>query len=161
VVYGGPHTSAPSLRKYGVEPGDAVHVVMLKDGALHLIATLLVREIVSVGDYLVSIGLPDSVARLPLFELEERLDAERPDLGHRLPQGCVDEAAVGEGTEIRFDRRLAPQTVERIEFVSRRGQRRRIGIEGGRVRPMSIQGHLFRLSPESAKLLSEEGSTTP
>ena len=155
VLFGGSHLSAPSFTRFGVKAGDIIYPVGIRRCKLHIIACMKVGAIISVGDYLQDylgdMGIqPDD----HLWDVEDYLLKEHPELEHRIPTGCVYEAALAEegtGTPIRFDVAVSPHVLERLRFCSRRGERRLKYVEDGLLkRAISLQGRVSRLSPESA-----------
>jgi len=154
VVFGGSDLAQPSLTSYGVGPGDWIYPVCVDRGRLTVVAGMQVREIVSVEEYLAGfLRLPESVAALPLPQLEPRLRKEHPEWGHRLPWGPLTEAAIGRGgAAIRLDRVVPIEVVGRLRFVSRRGERPIERIEDGLIQDaLSLQGGTYRLSEASAR----------
>jgi hypothetical protein len=155
VLFGGAHQSAPSFTRFGVEPGDFIYPVGIRRGRLSIIARMKVGAIVSVEDYLR--GFLSDMGIDPyddLSDIRDPLLKEHPELEHRIPRGCVYEAALAEprtGTPIRFDVAVPPHLLERLRFRSRRGERGLKYVEDGLLkRPNSLQGGVYRLSLESA-----------
>jgi hypothetical protein len=158
VLFGGEHESAPSFSRFGVEPGDSVYPVGVRQGRLYVIARMKVGAIVSIGEYLrifradTGIDLDD-----PRYDHLDDLFKEHPELEHRIPRGCVFEAALAEegtGTPIRFNIVVPSDLLERLRFRSRRGERGLKYVEDGLLkRSISLQGGVYRLSPESASEL--------
>ena len=156
VVYGSPHQSAPSLLRYGVTSGDTIFVVGLKGGALHLISKVQVAQIVSADDFFRDhLRLPPAELNLRLWELEKRLALSRPELGHMLPFGCVDEAAIPSASmPIRLDMPVPESVLAAVRFRSKKGEERSLHLEDGKLKTStSIQGHYLRLTPDSAAAL--------
>lgn len=152
VLFGGGHQSAPSFTRFGVKPGDSIYPVWVHGGVLHLVARLRVREIIPVADYLLHhLDCPDVDPTRHLHEVQADLIRQHPELEHRIPWGCVSEAALGEGTPIRFDLAVPPGLLERLRFRSQRGERGLKYVEDGRLkRSVGLQGGVYRLVPESA-----------
>ena len=154
VLYGGVHTSTPSFSRYSVMPGDRVYVVMVRDGRLHVLASMDIVKYLSIPEYLREyLNIPEDVLRLHLWDMEKTLREARPTLGHRLPYGCIDEALVGEnGTPFRFDREVPLDIVERLTFRNKQGRDRSVKVEEGKFKSVTgIQGHVLRLAPDSAE----------
>jgi hypothetical protein len=153
VLFGGGHQSAPSFTRFGVRPGDFIYPVRVHRTILHVIARMRVREIIPVGDYLLHhLDCPDVDLTRHLYEVQADLNRLHPELEHRIPWGCVYEAALGEdGMPIRFDATVPPDVLERLRFRSRRGERALKYVEDGKLkRSVGLQGGVYRLSPESA-----------
>ncbi len=156
VIYGSPHSSAPSLRRYGVSPKDTVFVVGVKSGAIHLVARAKIKAVVSVDDYLRDhLGLSPKYLDMHLWDLSEALWKEHPELGHRLPFGCVNEAGVvASSSPIALDEPIPMRVLSELRFRTKRGDERGLPLKNGKLRSVtSIQGHYFRLTPETAKVL--------
>lgn len=154
-VYGSPHTSAPKLSKYGVGPGDRLFVTALDKGQVCIVAAMTVEQILDVLAFLAARhGVPAEALELHLWKLCDKLHAERPELGHELPFGCVDEVAVGDdGTSIRFDRIIPGDVLARVEVVTKKGVVRGLPVTDGRLtKPTSITGHVYRLTSKAASL---------
>ncbi len=156
VLFGGSHQSQPSLSAFGVVAGDDVLVLRVEKGRLFIIAGLRVREYITLRRYLLEVlGLPESYAELPLFQLEAALAGEHPEWGHLLPWGCLVEVAVGDGSSIDFDRMVPADAVQRIRFVTRDGERPIKHLEGGVIKStLGLQGGAYHLSePSAAELM--------
>jgi hypothetical protein len=155
VLFGGPHQSAPRFSRFGVKPGDYLYPVSVFQGDLYLIARMKVKEFIALRGYLTEhLGLSKAEVGSILFNLEEKLRNERPELGHLLPYGCVDQVAIGEeGISIRFDRIVPGTMLESLRFRSQRGERGLKQIENGKLKSViSLQGGVYRLAPDSAKI---------
>jgi hypothetical protein len=155
VLLGGPHQSAPRFSRFGVKPGDYVYPVRVFRGELYIIARMRVKQFVSLESYLANyLGLLKPPANFSLFELEDKLRNERPELGHLLPYGCVEEIAIGEaGTSMRFDLVVPVDVLNNLRFRSQRGERSLRHLENGKLKSVvSLQGGIYRLSPDSAKV---------
>lgn len=163
VLYGSPHTSAPSLHRYQVGPGDIVYIVAMRSGELFLVTRLVIREIVCVKEYLRRLGVSEAILALHLFDLEEQLKTLRPELGHRLPFGCVDEAALPSvSTPARLDLQIPSAALQRLVFRTMRGIERGLALrEGKMAKPSTLNGHFFRLTEASAAVLEAVATGTP
>lgn len=152
VVYGGPHSSVPSLGK--VQQGDLIYPVAVRSGELFILGRLQVAHISDAETYLTThnIGKLDGMwdTSAPL------LLRQQPTLGHRVPRTCVDHAATGEGTRLRFDFGVPAELVRRLQFGPKAGQEKPL-IPGadGNVSAISLQGHYRRLSADSAVLVAD------
>lgn len=152
VLYGSPHGSAPSLVRYGIGHGDRLFVVSLARGAVWVEARFVVDRIVPAEVYLRDhLRLGEDDLRLHLWDLEEKLARERPDLGHRLPFGCVDEAALPrEATQLGLHLEIPSVTIEAIRFQPKRGEAYGLPLVEGKLKKSSaLQGHFYRLTPEA------------
>jgi len=146
VLFGGPHISAPSFRRYGVAAGDWVNVGAFQKGTLFIVARLRVKEIIGVGDYLwTHLGFQGS---------SDSSEAPR-NLGHRWPEGCVEEAVVGEeSTSIRFDLAVPLELLTSLRFRNKRGQERGLRVEDGKLKGISgMQGHVMRFATDSGRAI--------
>lgn len=158
VLFGGPHQSQPSLSAFGVIPGDYVLVIRVEKGRLFLVGGIQVQEYVTLSRYLSEmLELPESYASLHLWELEATLESEHPEWGHLLPWGCPAEVALGvNGTPIRLDLAVPTETVERLRFTSKRGERPIRHVEGGLIKSsVSLQGGAYRLTTDSGRELMQ------
>src|ERR1044071_3952735 len=158
-VFGGPHTSLPALNSVIV--GDTIYPVTVKKGNLHVLARLPIDELVDPDNYVetrLNLARPHRAARLGTYQemwdiSYHELRRSHPEIGHRFPTTCCDVAAVGRsGSEIRFDRVLPEQCLPRIMLGPRPGKELPLkGVEEGRLKNnFSLQGHVRRLSQESA-----------
>jgi len=152
VLYGGPHSSVPSLGK--VAAGDLIYPVMVKEGQLFILGSLQVAHITEAEAYLQAHninkvdGMWDTSA--------PKLLKQQPKLGHRIPRTCVDHVATGTGTLIRFDFSLPTETINQLLFGPKSGQEKAISINtDGKISAILLQGHYRRLSNNSAKLVAE------
>lgn len=156
VLYGSPHTSAPRLTRYGVSPGDAVYVVMLAKGVVSIVTRIEVAEIITIDAFMQRLGVSAADRALHLWTMYDKLARERPELGHALPFGCVDEAAIpANATPMRVDLPIPPEILQAVRFCDKRGVERGLPLVEGRLtKTTSIQGHVFRLSLASAAQLA-------
>jgi hypothetical protein len=154
VVFGGPHQSWPSLTRYGVQVGDDVYPISVKQGQLYLIARMRVRAFVPVEDYLTPfLPLLGDTPPTHHWDAYARLHQVCPTLGHRVPSphSCIDHAALGEqGWPIRLDRPF-PDPPDTIRYRSRRAERGLKHIVDGRITySVCLQGGVYRLSEATA-----------
>jgi hypothetical protein len=153
VLFGGSHLSQPSLTRFGVRPGSWVYAIRVDKGCLFIVAGMRVERFIGISEYVKDVlGLPESYLSLHLFKLEERLQLEHPEWGHLLPWGCLVEVALGtNGSSIRLDRLVPADVVEKIRFMSRRGERPIKRLEAGAIKSsVGLQGGAYRLSDASA-----------
>lgn len=152
VMYGGPHTSVPSLGK--VQPGDLIYPVAVKNGELFILGQLQVEHISAAEDYLTT----NNISKLDYMwdTSAPQLLQQHPELGHRVPRTCVDHAATGGGSHLRFDFSVPAELVHQLQFGPKIGQEKPL-IPGadGKVSTVSLQGHYRRLSADSARLVAK------
>jgi len=158
VLFGGLHQSAPSFKSFGVQPGDSVYPVSVRDGVMHIVGRLDVDAIVPVTQYLAArFGMPDD-EDYDWEDAVEALLARKPKLLPLLPEGCIAEAAVGKGrTTIRFDRAVPGEVLKCLRLTSRTGPVRRLrDLENGRLKSVqTLLGRLYRLTDRSAEEFAE------
>lgn len=157
VIFGGGHNSFPAPATYGASPGDLIYVITVARKTLHILACLEVTQIISIAEYTRDVlKLPKRLHQLHLFDLTQELLDERPELGHRIPHHCVNEAVTGKGTPITLDCTVPPQVLGKLRLENRKGERRPIShVENGELmRSIGLQQHVYRLSPDSAKRFS-------
>lgn len=155
VVFGGPHISMPPIDR--VQPGDSLYPVAIIGGKLLLLAGMRVRAIRTPDEFVHDRFALERPAGCMWAEFFRRLKSARPDVGHRVPFTCADSAAVGErGGLFQFDRAVSPDLLERLRFGQRRGYELPLkGIVDGQLsNNFSLQGHVRRLSQESAARLA-------
>jgi hypothetical protein len=156
VIYGSPHGSAPSLKRYGIQPGDRIFIVSLLRGDLYVVTRFVLDRVITTDAYFKDhLGLGDADLALHLWKLSEKLGAERPELGHRLPFGCVDEAALPrEASPMRLDLLVPRAVLEELRFRPKRGEAYGLPLRDGKItKTNSVQGHFYRLIPESTAAL--------
>jgi len=158
VVFGGGHTSFPAPSTYGAAPGDLIYPVTVIKKVLHIIARLEIAEIMPIRKYAKEVlKLPKRLHELHLFELEEQLLEERPELGHRMPHHCISEAVIGNGSYISYDCQVPAKIVTKLRLENRKGEQRPIShVENGEIkRSIGLQQHCYRLSANSSKLFAD------
>jgi hypothetical protein len=125
---------------------------------MYLVGRLDVDEVMPVRRYLESrIGIPEGET-VSWWKEVARMRSERTASLHLLPEGCIDEAAVGEGrTAIRFDRAVPGETLERLRLQSRTGPERGLRyLEDGHLKKVqTLLGRIYRLSGPSAEEFAE------
>jgi hypothetical protein len=153
VVFGGPHTSMPSLD--ALRAGDRIYPVFVSGGALHVLAGMSVEAIVSPDDFVRQrLGITRPPGRM-WDQLFCELKQSQPSVGHRIPITCADRAAVSSnGSPIRFDRTLNAADLAAIKLGPRLGHEQPLkGVVDGQLKNnFSLQGHVRRLSAQSAGL---------
>lgn len=97
---------------------------------------------------------PEDLA-LHAWTLWDKLAKERPDLGHRQPFGCVDEATAPTfSAPMRLDRDIPPELLAELRFVTKRGEVRSLPLVDGKFKKITaLQGHFHRLDTTSDKAL--------
>ena len=156
VLFGGPHLSLPSLTRAGVAKDSRVFPILVRDGRLHVLGRLHVRDVVPFAAYLAvefgETGIEGADGRAT----RDRLLADHPGAGHRLPPlgACVTEAVLGAGTPLRFDAYVPPDRLTEVRFVSRRGERPIRHLENGAVAHASSLQGVYRITPATEALLS-------
>lgn len=142
VLFGGPHLSEPSFRRAGVRVGDLIYPVAVMNRQVHLVARMRVREMVLLGQ---EDGTTLIDQRFPQFRAWKVLAPT-----------CTDEVIVGaEGTTLRSDLALPPETLMRLTFRSQRGERPLKHVKDGELaRSVGLHG-IYRLADRSAAELSE------
>ena len=153
VIYGGPHTSVPSLSK--VKAGDLVYPISVKNGQLFIVGRMQVERITAAEVYLQE----QNINRLDhnLWDTTApKLLKQQPELGHRIPRSCVDDAATGSGTPFRFDFEVPQATISNLQFGPKAGQEKGLSItKDGKISHVAFQGHFRRLSTDSATLIAD------
>jgi hypothetical protein len=156
MMYGSPHSSAPSFRRYGVGPGDFIHIVGLKAGRLSLITRACVDTLITADAYFKDhLRLPEKTLKMHLWDMSEKLWEERRELGHRLPFGCVDEVALlSSASPVTLDVTIPVDVVAALRFLTKKGEERSLPLVRGLLKKLSaLQAHIHRLTPETAPLL--------
>jgi hypothetical protein len=156
MMYGSPHSSAPSFRRYGVGQGDFIYIVGLKAGRLSLVTRACVAALITADAYFKDhLQLHEKMLKMHLWDMSEKLWEERRELGHRLPFGCVDEAALlSSASPVTLDRTIPVEVAAALRFRTKKGEERRLPLEGGLLKKLSaLQAHIHRLTPETAPLL--------
>jgi hypothetical protein len=155
VIFGGPHTSMPSIE--AVRVGDRIYPVSVNEGALCVIAAMKVESLISPEDFVrQKLGIvcpPDKM----WDQLFRELKQSQPSVGHRVPFTCADLAAVGTGgSRIRFDRNVPGADLPAITLGSKPGREQPLkGVIDGRLKNnFSLQGHVRRLSEKSAEMFA-------
>jgi hypothetical protein len=153
VLFGGPHSSLPSHKRYGVKAGDYIYPIRVDKGVMYILGRMRVREILTLEEYIES--------NPQMFEGIAK-DPEYPDLTlsrymerHReriyLAPTCTEEAVVGEeGTPIKLGIAVPGDVLERLEYRSQRGVRKPKVKDGKLQNWMSVWG-IYRLTQASAE----------
>jgi hypothetical protein len=139
VLFGGLHQSQPSFIAAGVKSGDRVFPITARRRRVHVLASMVVTEIVEV-------------------------DSADPELGGWLPrfaewaflaESCTTEVVMGsQGTPIRRDRIVPGDVLRSWRYLNRRGERKLKFLDGDEMaRADSFRG-IYRLHPETAERLA-------
>lgn len=154
VLFGGPHISMPTLARLAC--GDCVYVVGVAHGRLHGVARI---EVSGFDDPDAFVARRFGWQRPPAtgWNAVQRQHPEQARrMGHRYPYTCADQAVLGTGSALRWDRILPAAELGRLALGPRAGQERALsGVVDGRLRSaLTLQGHLRRASADSAQRLS-------
>lgn len=143
VIYGGPHSSQPSLNR--VKVGDVIFPVRVESGNLYIMGRMIVEKIINADEYIQSIGIHTN-------SLWDSYTYQHQDtITHKIPRTCADKVAIGINGTIIKDR-LVPS--DKLTLI-------KLGIKKGEELPLkpklslSFQGHIRRLSEDSAMLLNQ------
>jgi hypothetical protein len=157
VIFGGHHTSLPSLAHLGI--GDTIFPVWICDGQLRVIARMEVGQLMTLSEYACE-HLQMESERLPVGPIGHDFPGQHPELGHRAPFGCIEQVAIGfEGTPFNFERSVSPQDLPLLRFGPKPGKEKPLtGLKDGRLsNGYSLHGHVRRASeqtPEVASLMT-------
>jgi hypothetical protein len=154
VIFGGPHTSLPSLVNLRV--GDTIFPVWICDGQLRVIARMQIGQLITLSEYLRE-HLHMEPARLPRGPIGPEFPEQHPELGHRAPLGCIEQVAIGiEGTPFNFERSVSPQDLPLLRFGPKPGKEKPLtGLKDGRLSSVySFHGHVRRASQQTSKILT-------
>jgi len=154
ILFGGPHTSQPSFRHFGVREGDYIYPVRVYKGVLHVIGRMRVKKLISLEEYIEQnpqLFAQCEQSQWPTITFANYL-ALHPELRY-LAHSCTDEVALGEeGTPIRLDLMVPPDLLERLRFRFRMKERGLKHIENGLLKKaISLQGGIYRLAVQSAQ----------
>lgn len=143
VIYGGPHSSQPSLGR--VKAGDVIFPVRVESGKLYIMGRMTVDYIISADKYTQNLGIH-------INGLWDSYTYQHQDtITHKIPRTCADNAAIGINGTIIKDRLVPTYKLMLIK----------LGIKKGEEQPLkpklslSFQGHFRRLSEDSAMLFNQ------
>ncbi len=158
VLFGGPHSSEPSFRRYGVKEGDCIYPLRVSKGILYVMGRLKVKRLISLEEYIEQyphVFAEGERGPYPMATLQSYL-ARHPEQGYLAPT-CTEEVAIGEeGTALRLDVAIPPDLLERLRFRSQKKERGLKHIENGRLKSVvSLQGGYYRLAESSAQEIHE------
>jgi len=152
ILFGGPHTSEPSFRRAGVKAGDYIYPLRVKQGIVHVIARMQVKEIVPLEAYIernpdLFAGVERSPSPSVTFDNYVKLHPEM----RILAPTCTEEVVLAEeSTPIRLDAAVPREMLERLRFRSQRGERGLKHIQDGRLKSVITLQGIYRLSQGSA-----------
>ena len=153
VIYGGPHISVPALGK--VKVGDIIYPITVKSGQLFIIGRMQVERITQAEVYLQEQNI-NRLANNLWDTSAPKLIKQQPELGHRIPRSCIDDAATGSGTHFRFDFQVPTETISSLQFGPKPGQEKSLSVtQEGKISHVAFQGHFRRLSVDSATLVAD------
>jgi len=153
VLFGGPHSSLPSHRRYGVTAGDYIYPIRVDKGVMYILGRMRVREILTLEEYIDrNPQIVEGVAKDPEYpDLTLSRYMERHPEKTYLTPTCTDEAVLGEeGTPIKLGIAVPGDLLERLEYRSQRGVRK-LKVKDGKLQKwMSVWG-IYRLTQSSAE----------
>lgn len=149
---GGPHVSQPLFSRAGVREGDSVYPIFVRQGTLHVLARVVVKNFAEVDDFISSQKdlFPARLHGHARLDILERTAVATPWI-KAFWWTCADEVIVPENsTTISLATKLPVSSLERLTYVSKRGSRAVRGVEDGLLKSViSLQG-VYRLSADSA-----------
>lgn len=143
-LYGGPHVSHPSLRRYHVSAGDSVFPVAAGDGRLFVICHVVVDGVYDILEY----------AAIEKLEAKAGRNGGTTADWMFLAPTCTDDiATVRSATPIRNDRFVPAEQLGSVRILTKKGERPVSGLADGRVKHTAgLTGHYFRLSASTVEL---------
>lgn len=143
VIYGGPHSSQPSLSR--VKVGDVIFPVRVEGGNLYIMGRMTVEKIMNADQYMQSInvhseGLWDSYT----YQHQDTIT-------HKIPRTCADNAAIGINGTIIKDRLVPINKLALVKLGVKKGEEQSLKPKLS----LSFQGHIRRLSEDSAILFNQ------
>ena len=154
VIFGGPHTSLPSLANLRV--GDTIFPVWVREGQLGVIARMQIGQLITLSEYLRE-HLHMEPARLPRGPIGPEFPEQHPELGHRAPLGCIEQVAIGfEGTPFNYEQSVSPQDLPLLRFGPKPGKEKPLtGLKDGRLSNVySLHGHVRRACEQTSEILA-------
>jgi len=152
VLFGGPHSSMPSHKRYGVKAGDYIYPVQVDKGVLYILGRMRVKEILTLEEYVDRHPeMHEGVKKHPGYAdlILSRYIERNPEKSYLAPS-CTDEAVIGEdGTPIKLGIAVPGDVLERLEYRSQRGVRKPKVKDGKLQNWMSVWG-IYRLTQASA-----------
>ncbi len=152
-LFGGPHTSQPSFCRAGVQGGDVVYPVQVKSGVVHLLARVVVREIVPVETFVherTDLYPPEKRGRWMGETLDIAIQSQ-PWL-RALNWTCSDHVLKPEkSSPLTVEVTLPVHALERLSFRSKKTLRPIEGVEDGRLTTITGLQGVYRLSEKSAE----------
>jgi len=153
VLFGGPHSSLPGFRRFGVKAGDLIYPLHVLKGSVYILGRMKVKRLLPLETYIEEypeVFAGCERAAWPYGTLLNWIGLH-PEK-HYLAPTCTEEVAIGEeGTGIRFDLLIPPDLLARMRYRSSRGERGiKYVIDGRLVKAISLQGGVYRLSEATA-----------
>ena len=155
VIFGGPHISMPAIDH--VSLGDCLYPVAVRGGKVFLLAGMKVQAIEPPDEFVRNRFGLERPAGCMWAEFFRWLKTKQPSVGHRIPFTCADSAAIGDqGSPFQFDRVVPPDLLEQLRFGQSSGRELPLKgfVDGQLKNNFSLQGHVRRLSQESAVWLA-------
>ena len=151
-IFGGEHTSQPTLGKIG--DGDTIYPISVNQGNLWLLGRMTISHVVDPNPWIEKMTGIDPKGIM----WDTYWDAHKKTVTHLIPITCVNAAALTDnGTPIgRW--LVPPDTVARLR-LGPAGKEQPIKTNDGKVASVSLQGHFRRLTPSSVALLDDVLST--
>ncbi len=152
MLFGGPHLSEPSFRRFGVKTGDVIYPIAVADGLLFILGQMRVTRLISLEEYIeenptIFAGHHSQNGVESTFG---NWQSAHPEFRYLAPT-CTNEVALGEGYLLEQAMPVPVEELENLRFCSKRGVRGLNNIEGGRLKStLSISGAHFRLNEDSA-----------
>ena len=171
MTFGGPHLSAPSFLRAGVQPGDEVVPIHVSRGRIIVLTSIHVADVLPVEEFVARhpawfdpmLAHPeyrriapylDNARSRAFWQLKSWLETN-PEADAVCP-GEATEVVVGErSAALRLDRVVPPELVLTLRWQS--GQRperpvKHLSADGRVERSISLQG-IYRLTPASAEVV--------
>jgi hypothetical protein len=180
MTFGGPHSSAPRYSRFGVSRGDTTYAVTVKDKRLYVVSRFVIERLSSAEEFVaehpdwfaaiiaaeepISERMAAWYAENPGYEARienfRRLDAwlgAHPEIGAFNPGEADEVVLLRDALPVAFDRLVPGPIVRQLRW--QQGRRPERGVKhlddaGGITRSISLQGGVYRLTPEAASQLA-------
>jgi hypothetical protein len=151
-LFGGPHTSQPSFIRAGVGPSDIIYPIFVKNGAVHILARVVTREIVSLESFV--------SARTDLYPADKcgrwtgetlMLAVGRQPWLRAFNWTCSDHVLLPDNSSpLTTSVTLPIQALERLTYRSQKAERPLKGVQDGRLGTITGLQGVYRLAELSA-----------
>ena len=152
VIFGGPHTSQPTLGKVNI--GDTIFPITVSNGKMYILGRMEIEKIITEKEY-----INEYLIKNNIDVKKEMWDTycvkNKKTITHKIPWNCVDDVAIGKNGTSLFKRELPENKINLIKLGPNKEKETPLKIKDGKILTSNLIGYFRKLSETSEKIFHE------